>query len=89
MSEFDQKILIALSSNINHPMTTVYGVCARLGERQGRSTNKFYVRVYRSMERLVKMDKAWVMRGTRDPSVYLSKSVVKGYDENGIYDLPF
>jgi len=59
-----------------HPMVTVYGVCALLGEGQQSSKQKFYVRVYRALEGLVASGHFDVMRGTRDPSVYLNRSVV-------------
>jgi len=59
-----------------HPMVTVYGVCALLGERQQTSKQKFYVRVYRALEGLVASGHFDVMRGVRDPSIYLNRSVV-------------
>jgi hypothetical protein len=63
-----------------HPMCTVYGVCASLGERQQSSKQKFYVRVYRALEGLVASGHFDVMRGIRDPSVYLNRSVLSVKD---------
>jgi hypothetical protein len=86
MSELQAKI-IEVMCDTKRPMTTVYGVCARLGNRQERSKDKYYVKVYRAMEKLVDMGKLQVMRGTRDPSVYLNLEIVKTPDEIG--KIPF
>jgi len=89
MNDLQKRIFQVMSQDYTHPMVTIYAICARLGERQERSTNKFYVKVYRNVEKLVEQDKVWVMRGTRDPSVYLCKSMVKGYTIEGEWELPF
>jgi hypothetical protein len=71
------------------PMASVYMICARMGDRQKRSKSKFYVKVYRALERMVKDDKIWVMRGTRDPSVYMPRRLAKGFDKDGLQEIPF
>jgi len=81
--------ILRVMNDCEHPMTTVYGVCRKLKNPQQSSTNRFYARVYRNMERLVDDNQLWVMRGTRDPSIYLSKHVIKGHKENEMGEIPF
>ncbi len=87
-TEFQNRVLDAFDKG-SCPMTTVYGLCARMGEHQQHSKQKFYVRVYRALDKLVDSGQVWVMRGTRDPSVYLAKKSVKGFDKLGISEMPF
>ncbi len=84
-----QEEILRVMNNCNAPLVTVYSVCDRLHERQQRSNQKFYRRVYRNMEILVDKKYLWVMRGTRDPSVYLSVQVVKGHGKNLLGEIPF
>jgi len=85
-----QRQIIMVMQSYGNPMMTVYKVCHKLGNPQQSSTNKYYVRVYRNMEKLVKSGDIWVMRGIRDPSVYLSKAVVKAHqDKSEIQEIPF
>lgn len=88
LSEFEVNVLTKLE-NYDHPMTTIYGLCKRLGVPQHTSTQKFYVKVYRTCEKLVDKKLVWVMRGIRDPSVYLAKCTVKGHTQFGEWELPF
>jgi len=71
------------------PMASVYMLCLRMGERNVRSNSKFYVKVYRALERMVADHRMWVMRGTRDPSVYMPKRLAKGFDSQGMGEIPF
>jgi len=90
VSEFQQQILNAIElGSYNQPMVTIYKICRLMHQPQERSTNKFYIKVYRAMEGLVEIELAQVMRGTRDPSVYLLYSLVKGYDKYGLREIPF
>lgn len=88
ITEFEYQVLDAFD-RATMPMATVYMLCARLGNRQSGSKSKFYVKVYRALEKLVDKDVVWVMRGTRDPSVYMAKRTAKGFDSKGIQDIPF
>lgn len=71
------------------PMASVYMICSRMGENRVTSKSKFYVKVYRAVERMVSNNKMFVIRGIRDPSVYLPRRLAKGFDNNGIADIPF
>lgn len=88
ITEFEYQVLEAFDRDIN-PMNSVYSICRRLGNPQQHSKMKFYAKVYRALERLVEKRQVWVMRGVRDSSVYLAKRVVKGFDKNGVQDIPF
>jgi len=90
VTEFQQQIINAIELNQScNPMHSIYTICKAMGEPQQSSQQKFYVKVYRNMEKLVDMKKACVMRGTRDPSVYLLYSMVKGNDKFGDQEIPF
>ena len=86
--EFEDRVMDAFDQG-NCPMSSVHNLCHRMGECNVRSNSKFYVKVYRTLERLVEQEKAWVMRGVRDPSVYMLKRSAKGFDSNGVQDIPF
>lgn len=88
ITEFEHQVLDAFDRG-SMPMCTVYMICARMGQRQQSSQARFYVKVYRACERLVEKEQIWVLRGTRDPSVYLAKKSVKGFDSYGVQDVPF
>jgi len=86
--EFEGYVLDAFD-HAQMPMASVYMICFRMGERNVRSNSKFYVKVYRALERMVADHRMWVMRGTRDPSVYMPKRLAKGFDSQGMGEIPF
>jgi len=86
--EFEHYVLDAFD-HAQMPMASVYMLCFRMGERNLRSNSKFYVKVYRALERMVADNRVWVMRGTRDPSVYMPRRLAKGFDKDGVQDIPF
>ena len=88
LTMFQNQCIEAFSSS-KYPWNTVYGVCRVMGEPQGSSTNKYYVKVYRTLEKLVDEGHLTVFRGTRDPSVYLAIGRLKGFNDNGEMEFPF
>ena len=88
LSEFEDRVHIVLASK-SIPMGTIYAICRLMNQSQRNSRSKFYVKVYRAAERLVEKGVFAVERGTRDPSVYLAKSQLKGRDKYGAYEIPF
>lgn len=88
LSEFENEVLNAFDLG-QSPMASIYILCARMGSPQQSSQNKLYVKVYRTLEKLIQKEKVWVLRGTRDPSVYLAKYRVKGFDREGVCEIPF
>jgi Fe2+ or Zn2+ uptake regulation protein len=88
LTDFERKVLEAFG-HAEMPMASIYMLCRRMNEPQSRSNSKFYVKTYRTLEKLVDKNLVWVMRGTRDPSVYMAKYRAKGHNAIGVSEIPF
>jgi hypothetical protein len=77
MDGLSLSILTAMTSKEN-PLHTIYTICRCMGMPMSSSKNPTYVRIYRRVQRLVKDGYIYEISGTRDPSVFISKEVLKG-----------